>query len=155
MQATFDAERGIWDLTWNDFLLRVRLKEGVLLCEHFGPARSQAPLPSWPPPDPLQVTRSEARIGLAPSDQAVFWNLERWYQPSASDLVLSLQGCDAPLRAEVCFSVDAGSGALLRCTVLRHSGDGEPVQLSSAQSFSVLLPPGIASLVHLAGELVA
>jgi alpha-galactosidase len=154
LRVAHDAECQAWDLAWNDLRYRLSCRVGALTCEYFGPADRFAMPTEWPVPDPIQLTRAEGRVGLAPDDRAVRWTPAGWHQPEPHRFVLTLRG-DAPLETELRFRLDEPTGLLLRETTLRHTGDGEPVAISSAQSAAVLLPTDVDELIHLAGRLVA
>ena len=79
MKAIFDAEARVWDLTWDDLLLRLRLDDGNLACEHFGPADQF--VASVAPPfdvDAVHLVRYDAGVLLAPGDQPLMWTLADW-----------------------------------------------------------------------------
>ncbi|MGQ9816041.1 MAG: hypothetical protein ACUVR3_12995 [Candidatus Roseilinea sp.] len=38
MQADYESNQSVWTLTWKDVLLRLRLVEGALHADYFGPA---------------------------------------------------------------------------------------------------------------------
>ncbi len=105
MRLTHDSEQLTWDLAWDDLRYRLRLQNGALVCEYFGPADRFSPPTDWPPPDPIQVTRTEGRVGIGPADRAVSWSLAGWEQPEPNLFVLTLSG-DLPIRSELRFRVD-------------------------------------------------
>ncbi|MEA2594797.1 MAG: alpha-galactosidase, partial [Thermomicrobiales bacterium] len=155
LRVDHDAENQAWDLAWDDLRYRLRLQAGMLVCESFGPADRFAPPTDWPPPDPIQITRTEGRVGLALADRAVHWSLLDWARPEPHLFALTLEGTDAPIRTELRFRLDSASGLLLRETTLRHTSAGAEVAISSAQSVSLLLPTDVDEVIHLAGRLVA
>jgi alpha-galactosidase len=155
MDIAYDSDNQTWDLTWDDLRYRLRLRNGVCGCDYFGPADRFAPPTEWPPPDPIQITRTEGRVGLAPDDRAVGWTLAGWTQPASDVAELTLRGEAMPLETELRFRVEQPSGFLLRETTLRHTGNGDPVTISSAQSVAALLPAEVDEVIHLAGRLVA
>lgn len=155
MRVDHDRADQTWDLTWGDLRYRIRLAKGTLFTDFFGPADRFAPPTAWPVADPIQITRTEGRVGLAPDDRAVVWTFNEWSQPETNLAILTLDGDDTPLRAELRFRLDDATGLLLRETTLRHTGEGGEIPISSAQSFSLLLPTDIQEVVHLAGRLVA
>jgi alpha-galactosidase len=154
MHVDHDPAGQAWDLTWADLRYRLRLQADILTCDYFGPADRFAPPTAWPVPDPIQITRTEGRVGLAPADRAVCWSLLGWTQPDENLFVLTLAGTDAPINTELRFRIDA-TGLLLRETTLHPTGTGEDVVLSSAQSLALLLPVDVEEVIHLAGRLVA
>jgi len=155
MHVSYDPDNQTWDFTWDDLCYRLRLNSGTLVCDYFGPADRFAPPTAWPPPDPIQITRTEGRVGLAPDDRAVRWSLAGWTQPAPDRVTLTLRGESEPLETELHFRVAQPTGLLLRETILQHTGDGGPVAISSAQSLAALLPAEVEDVIHLAGRLVA
>jgi alpha-galactosidase len=155
MHINHDPTANTWDLTWDDLRYRLRLHGGALDCDYFGPADRFAPPTEWPVPDPIQITRTEARVGLAPADRPVRWSLLNTSQPDDNLFILTLEGTDAPVQSELRFRLDQATGLLLRETTLRHAGTGDDVGLSSAQSLALLLPTDVEEVIHLAGRLVA
>ena len=155
MHVSHDPTNTTWNLTWDDLRYRLRLHAGALTCDYFGPADRFAPPTEWPVPDPIQITRTEARVGLAPADGPVRWSLLTSFQPDDNLFVLTLAGTDIPLQSQLRFQLDQPTGLLLRETTLRHTGTVDHVTLSSAQSLALLLPTDIQDVIHLAGRLVA
>ncbi len=138
-------------------MLHLRLVDGTLLADYFGPA-SEQDSPSLPGPDifdALTATRSDTAVQLAPDDRRLYWSCQDWAQPDAATLVMTLQATDAPLRAALRFTADEETGILLRQTVLVYTGDGldrPTIELSHAGSMTVLLPADVHEVVHLAGR---
>jgi alpha-galactosidase len=155
MHVNHDPATTTWDLTWDDLRYRLRLHAGALTCDYFGPADRFAPPTEWPVPDPIQITRTEGRVGLAPADRPVRWSVLSSFQPDDNLFVLTLAGTDASLQSQLRFQLHQPTGLLLRETTLRHTGTGDDLTLSSAQSLSLLLPTDVEEVIHLAGRLVA
>ena len=153
MDVRYDAQSEAWDLAWQEVLLRVRLADGTLIGEYFGPARTAVPVDL---PEPYREdtlwTFAEASVRLAPDDRLARWSLRSWSQPEPTTLALSLQAMDLPLKAELQFLVDDETGLLHRRSLLHHTGDGPTLHISHAGSMAVLLPPDIREVVHLAGR---
>ena len=152
MHVAFDAENHLWNLTWDETLLRLRLREGLLLSDFFGPVQ-QAGADDRPRAfsDPILTTRSAASVQIGPDNREVLWALQDWSQPAPTACVLVLQATDLPLRAELRFAVDDATGVLRRGTVLRHSGAGDALEISHAGSMSAMLPGDVEEVTHLAG----
>src|SRR4051812_47936226 len=149
MQITFNEEEQGWSLEWGGLLLHLRLLDGALLGDYFGPASEANPLPGPEVFDTLARTRADASVQLAPDDYGVRWLLDGWTLPDESSLRITLRAKDVPLRAQVRFAVDPDTGILLRQTVLEHTG-GPEIRISGAVSLGVVLPAEIREVVHLA-----
>jgi alpha-galactosidase len=153
MDVRHDAQSEAWDLAWQEVLLRIRLADGTLIGEYFGPARSAVPVDL---PEPYREdalwTFAEASVRLAPDDRLARWSLRSWSQSEPTTLALSLQAMDLPLKAELRFLVDDETGLLHRRSLLHHTGDGPALHISHAGSMAVLLPPDVREVVHLAGR---
>ena len=153
MRVDHDAERQRWDLSWDDALLRLRLADGCLLCEHFGPAEAAAPAEADGPfLDTIWLTRGATVAQLAPGERGVAWALAEWSRPDATSVALALDAAERPLRAEIDLAVDAATGVLRRRTSLVHRGGGEVLAIGHAESVSALLPADVEEVVFLAGR---
>ena len=66
MDVEYDAGEQIWSLSWQGLRLRIRLLDGTLLADYFGPAPADGQAePSRPGPevfDALTVTRAAPSI---------------------------------------------------------------------------------------------
>src|SRR5215217_1784678 len=121
MHVSHDPTNTTWNLTWDDLRYRLRLHAGALTCDYFGPADRFAPPTEWPVADPIQMTRTEARVGLAPADRPVRWAYQSSSQSDESLFTITLAGTDAPIESELRFRLDQPTGLLLRETTLRHT----------------------------------
>ena len=134
----------------------MRLLDGTLLADYFGPAsHAEYAAPSLPGPevfDALTVTRADAAVQLQPNDRRVIWSLQGLEQTAPTTATITLQATDVPLQAVLSFVVDEETGILLRRTVLRHTGGDGDLEISHAGSMTVVLPPDIQEIVHTAGR---
>lgn len=152
MHVDFDAQGMSWRLTWNDILLRVKLQDGALLADYFGPEdRASEGYQDRVFADALLSTRVEASVLLAPDARSVVWEFADWSQPDDERCELVLQANDSSLQAILSFEVDSATGVLRRRTLLRHIGVGADVEISHAGSLAVILPAAIDTVTHLAG----
>jgi alpha-galactosidase len=153
MDVRHGAQTETWELSWQEVLLRIRLTDGTLFCEHFGPARTAV---SVDLPEPYREdtlwTFTEASVRFAPDDRPVRWSLRDWSQPEPTTLALGLEAMDLPLQADLKFLVDDETGLLRRQTLLRHTSDSPTLQIGHAGSMAVLLPADVREVVHLAGR---
>jgi alpha-galactosidase len=152
VQVEHDAANERWDLTWGDSLLRMRLADGCLVCEHFGPADQVTSPSAGHFLDTIWLTRAAAIAQVGPSDWGVRWALREWSQPTPAIFGLSLDAADQPLRTEVRFEVDDETGLLRRRTALVHGGSGPALAIGHAESIAALLPADVEEVVHLAGR---
>jgi alpha-galactosidase len=153
LRATFDAERRVWDLTWDGVLLRLRLEDGQLVCDHFGPPdQVVAPVRPLFDVDAVHLVRRDAGVQLAPGDQPVRWELADWSQSDPDAVVLRLRGHDRPIEARLRFGLDAPTGVLLRSTTLRHVGGGPPRDIAGATTAAVRVPPAAREVLYLSGS---
>ena len=135
-------------------MLHLRLAGGTLLADYFGPGSEQDPplLPGPEVSDALTATRSDTAVELAPDGRQIYWSCRDWALPDRATLAVTLQATDVPLQAALRFTIDEETGVLCRHTLLQHTGDGPPVELSHAGSMTVVMPADIREVVHLAGR---
>lgn len=153
METLYNAYNKSWQLTWREVLLKLRLADGYLLCEHFGPAEMATSVePPKPHGEDAMWTFTEANIRLGPDDRPVSWSLHDWSQPEPATLQIGLHARDLPLRTTLRFEADENTGVFRRRTVVRHSGDGPDLNISAAGSVAALLPADVREVVHLAGN---
>jgi alpha-galactosidase len=163
MRIDHDAGNGIWELRWDKLLLRLRLVDGLLACDHFGPAQLVADTPAFSAEEsftrlyqrPALRARTEASVQLMPDDRPVSWSLADWSQPTSTSCEIALSAADEPLRATVRFTVDEETGILGRETTLRHAGQGASVDISAAGSVAAVVPGDVQDVVHLPGSWTA
>lgn len=156
MDVAFDAGEQSWSLGWQGLRLHVRLQDGTMLADYFGPApidgQAASSMPGPEVYDALTATRADAAVQLAPNDRRVFWSLQSWTQPDSATVSITLRATDVPLQAVLSFEVDRETGILLRKTTLAHTGSDVGVEISHAGSMTVVLPPDIREVVHTAGR---
>lgn len=156
MDVVFEAEEQIWSFGWRSLRLHIRLLDGTLLADYFGPATVPAQtVPSLPGPeifDALTATRADTAVQLAPGDRRVLWSLQSWAQTGPATVSITLQATNVPLQAVLSFAVDEETGILLRRTVLAHTGGGVDLEISHAGSMTVVLPPDVREVVHTSGR---
>ncbi len=153
MQVQYDSVNQMWDVTWKDTRCRLRLANGLLMNETFGPHdRPGAKPDSAPYADGLLETRTMVNVGLAPHGRTVLWQLDGWSQPDSAKCSLRLRAVDGPLQAELTLEVDKESGVLICHAELVNAGAGEPVDIDHAVSVCVLLPADVGEVIHLAGR---
>lgn len=153
MQVHYDAADQAWRLTWPAALLRLRLAEGHLVCEHFGPANQWTSPATWGHYlDSISLTRGAASVELVPNEQPVLWELHAWSQPETAAVVITLQAVDSPLQADVRFVLDEVTSVLRQQTLLRHTGDGPGLEICHAGSVAALVPADVREVIHLAGR---
>ena len=153
MRVLYDSANQAWDVTWKDVRCRLRLVDGLLMNEYFGPDDRPGARPdSAPFGDCLLETRTMVNVGLAPHGRTVLWQLDGWSQPDSTNCRLRLRAVEGSLQAELSLEVDKESGLLICHAELVNAGEREPVEIDHAISAGVLLPPGVDEVVYLAGR---
>lgn len=164
MRVHYDAGEGTWELRWGaQLLLRLRLVDGMLMCDHFGPDHLVADTTAFSGMEsftrlyarPDLRARTEAYVQLLPDDRSVTWSLVEWSQPMGTSCEISLSATEVPLLASLRFTADEETGILRRETTLRHPGGGAPVDLGGAVSIAAMVPDHVQDLVHLPGSWTA
>ena len=115
----------------------VTLDGATLACD----SRSEGEAAGFAQPPPEEPTQFALAV-VGPQRQPVLWHAIAAKQPGLASLALTLQATNAALRAEVTFEVDPAGLLLCRRTVLRHDGEGPPVELRAtlAGLFTVHAP---------------
>ena len=153
MQVQYDAEKRVWDLTWQHILLRLRLFDGLLWADYFGPAAwADTTAPQTPFGDVIWETRCMAGVSLAPDETAVQWELAEWSQPTPVSCVIRLCAVDQPVACHVRFDQDKESGLLLVHTEISNAGPDVMLDICHAVSAGLSLPDRVSEIVHLSGR---
>lgn len=153
MQAHYEANQSVWTLTWKDALLRLRLVDGALHADYFGPAAwvdSAAAQPAIS--DAIWDTHCMASIGLAPDTAPACWELADWSQPSPMSVAIRLRSARAPLSAELHLCHDKDTGLLVVRVELTNESAADVLRLNHAVSAGLCLPAHIKDIVHLSGR---
>lgn len=151
-----DPDGQAWSLHWGGTRFDIRLHQGMLLCDYFGPETESRPAPlwqGWREQDIPQNTRCAAMVEIGPRAAAVPWRLEDWAPLAQNGLRLTLRAEHAALACELCFEVDTGAGVLRRATVLRnlHPAGGPAIPIASAVSVWVTLRSAVDRVTFLTG----
>lgn len=153
MQAHYESNQSVWTLTWKDVLLRLRLVEGALYADYFGPAAwvdSAAMQPAIN--DAIWETHCLVSVGLAPDMALARWDLIDWSQPSPLSVAIRLRSTCAPLAARIDLCQEKDTGLLVMRTELTNESAAEVLRLNHAVSASLCLPAQIKEIVHLSGR---
>ncbi len=153
MQAHYEATQSVWTLTWKEALLRLRLVEGALHADYFGPAAWVDPAAAQPAiGDAIWETHCMASVGLAPDTAPARWQLVDWSQPSPLSVTIRLRADCAPLAAELHLCQDKDTGLLVIHTTLTNESAADVLRLNHAVSAGLCLPAQIREIVHLSGR---
>jgi alpha-galactosidase len=153
MHVRHDPALLAWDLTWKDVCFRLRLVDGMLVGEHFGPAcwaDRMAALPALP--DAIAASRAMCSIGLAPGDLPVRWRAGGWSQPDPLAFELRLDAIGLALSADLRLHTDRETGLLICRVELVNTGREELPAIQSAVTIGLMLPPDALDVTHLAGR---
>lgn len=148
-----DRDGPSWTLGWQGVRLDVHLHETALVCDHFGPDVGDPPplWTSWREHELLLNARLPAMVEVGARPACVAWRLAGW-ERTGQGLSITLAAQGMPLRCEVRFGVDAATGLVLRGTTLRHTGEGDPVEVTGALSLWLTLRGGVVAAHTLTGQ---
>jgi len=128
----------------------ITLDGATLACDSRGQGEA-AGLARPPPGEPWRF----ALAAVGPQRRPVSWITTGVEQPGPASLTLALQATDAALRAEIAFEVDPAGLILSRRTVLRHDGEGPPVDLRATLSGLFTVHAPIEQIFTLDGDWAA
>jgi alpha-galactosidase len=153
MRVHHDTDSLTWDLTWKDVCFRLRLADGVLMGEHFGPAGWLERMGALKAvPDALVASRAMCSIGLSPGSLPVQWKLAGWSQPDPLAFQLELAAVDLPLAAELRLAADRETGLLTCRAELANTGREALPAIQHAVTAGILLPPDLRDVTWVAGR---
>ncbi|MCS7060171.1 MAG: alpha-galactosidase [Anaerolineae bacterium] len=153
MHVHYDADRQVWHLSWKDVLLRLRLAEGALWADYFGPAGWVDSTSTVVPfPDAIWATQGMAHVELGPQRTPMRWQLVDWSQASPATLILRLRAVAAPLMWALSLCYDKPSGLLILRSELMNESTDQPLDIACAVSVGLCMPAHVRDIVHLSGR---